>query len=87
MAISELNVIQAGLLAVAMLSGIIFMVITMGVLQSYEKSQKARPPSVNFWPFHKALKDQFPLLSRAGRFLYIMSVLASILFFVSLLGA
>lgn len=66
--------ISSTLLVVGMASGGVFTVISIFVLHSYEKRLGKRPPSFNFWPFFKELKDVYPDAAKVGAILEVVSM-------------
>jgi len=63
---------------VAFVLGMILLLLSMFVLHTYEVQTKQRPPSVQFWPFNKEIKEYYPGLSKLGRFLQIGAIVCAL---------
>ena len=58
----------------ALILGMVYMVLSMVILHSYESETQQRPPSFQFWAFDKEMREKYPTASRAGQILELASV-------------
>ena len=58
----------------ALILGVVYMILSMVVLHSYESETKQRPPSFQFWAFEKEMRAKYPSASKAGQILELASV-------------
>ena len=58
----------------ALILGVVYMVLSMIVLHSYESETQQRPPSFQFWAFEKEMREKYPSASKAGQILELASV-------------
>lgn len=65
--------------------GMILLFLNMFVLHTYEADTKKRPPSVQFWPFNKEIKEYYPSLSKLVRFLQIGAIVCAFPYLVKLI--
>ena len=70
---------------VASVLGMILLFLSMFVLHTYEAETKKRPPSIQFWPFNKEIKEYCPGLSKLGRFLQIGAIACALPYLVNLI--
>ena len=65
--------------------GTVFLFMSMFVLQAYEKDTKKRPPSVQYWPYSKEMKQHYPRATIVGRILQISTILCALPYLINLI--
>ena len=58
----------------AFILGMVYMILSMIILHSYESETEQRPPSFQFWAFEKEMREKYPTASRAGQILELGSL-------------
>ena len=62
------------LTAIYVILGMVWFFLSIFVLQTYETTTKRRPPAITFWPFNRAIRDEFPDAARWARFIFILGL-------------
>jgi hypothetical protein len=70
---------------VSFMLGMILLFLSIFVLHTYEVETKKRPPSIQFWPFNKEIKEYYPGLSKLGRILQVGAIMCVLPYLVKLI--
>jgi len=78
------SIINLGVI-LAFALGMILFILSIFVLHTYEEATKKRPPSVNFWPFNKEIKEFYPGLTKLGRIIQIATLICALPYILKLI--
>lgn len=58
--------------ALLLLAGIIYLFLSVSVLNAYEVKTEKKPQSFQFWSFNSEMKELFPVQAKTARYLEIV---------------
>ena len=88
MPLSEIHILTKLMAFGSLTIGMIHLLLTMWVLQEFEKAhgRKALPGNLSFWPFYQKIKNVYPSRAAIGRVLLVAGLLLCIPFIIEFIA-